>query len=185
MGYPRALPFSVSRGIISGKDFRSNGWVSYQQHDAAVNPGNSGGPLFNMRGEVVGVNSMIITQSGGFDGISYSITAADVQKAVAQYAKVGNISAAWLGVILQKSGGEAQFGVRIDAVRPDSPAAKAGLRAGDLLIGLDGASVAGDREEALTALAQTLRAKIPGDPLVVQVYRAGGVLSVTVSLSAK
>lgn len=185
MGYPRGLPFSVSRGIISGKDFRSNGWVSYQQHDASVNPGNSGGPLFNMRGEVVGVNSMIITQSGGFDGISYSITSNDVQKAVDQYAKVGNISAAWLGVILQSSGGDAQFGVRIDAVRPGSPAAKAGLAAGDLLIGLDGLSVAGDPEEALSALSNSLRAKIPGDSMEVQVYRAGGVVTVTVGLSVK
>ena len=182
-GHPRGLPFTVTRGIVSGVEFRSNGWVKYIQHDASVNPGNSGGPLFNMRGEVVGVNSMIMTQSGGFDGISYAITAADVQTALDQYAKVGNISPAWLGVILQQSGGASEFGVEIDGVRPASPAAAAGLRSGDILIGIDGASVAGDPEQALKGLAFTLRHKVPGDTMELQVYRNGGVVSLTVTLA--
>ncbi|MBI3297589.1 MAG: trypsin-like peptidase domain-containing protein [Elusimicrobia bacterium] len=185
MGYPRALPFSVSRGIISGTDFRSNGWVDYLQHDAAVNPGNSGGPLFNMSGEVIGVNSMIMTESGGFDGISYAITSADVQKALDQYATVGNISPAWLGVILERSGGDAPLGVRIDAVRPGSPAAAAGLEPGDLLIGLDGGSVAGDPVRALGALSAVLRSKTPNEILAVQVYRAGAVITLSVNLGRK
>ncbi|MBI5595931.1 MAG: trypsin-like peptidase domain-containing protein [Elusimicrobia bacterium] len=182
-GHPRGLPFTVTRGIVSGVEFRSNGWVKYIQHDASVNPGNSGGPLFNMRGEVVGVNSMIMTMSGGFDGISYAITAADVQAALDQYAKVGNISPAWLGVILQRGGGSSEFGVEVDGVRPESPAAKAGLKGGDLLIGIDGRSVAGDPEIALKALAVTLRHKMPGDAMQLQVYRNGGVVTMTVTLA--
>jgi serine protease Do len=185
MGHPRGLPFTVTRGIVSGTEFRNNGFVRYLQHDASVNSGNSGGPLFNMRGEVIGVNSMIITQSGGFDGISYAITAADVQKALDQYAAVGNISAAWLGAVFERTGGASPMGLTVDAVRPESPAAKAGLRPGDVVIGIDGASVAGDGQETLKALALTLRAKIPAQPVELQVYRSGGVVTVTVQLGAR
>lgn len=185
MGYPRALPFTVTRGIVSGTQFRSNGYVNYLQHDASVNPGNSGGPLFNMQGEVVGVNSMIMTESGGFDGISYAITSADVQAALDQYAKVGNISAAWLGAIFEKTGGNAEMGLTVDAIRDASPALKAGLRPGDVIIGVDGASIAGDPEEALGALHQALRSKIPSNGLELQVYRSGGVVTITVTLGAK
>ncbi|MDE2292086.1 MAG: PDZ domain-containing protein, partial [Elusimicrobia bacterium] len=149
-----------------------------------VNPGNSGGPLFDMQGEVVGVNSMIITESGGFDGISYAITSNDVKAALDLYARIGTIAPAWLGVVFDASGSGSDFGLRVDAVRPGSPAAAAGVRAGDVIIGLEGRPLAADAQGAFKALTLDLRAKVPGDALQLQVYRGGAVVDLSAKLTA-
>lgn len=186
MGHPRGLPFSVTRGIVSGLQFRNNGYVTYIQHDASVNPGNSGGPLFNMRGEVVGVNSMIITMSGGFDGISYAITAADLKEALAQFATTGNISTAWMGAIFYPSSPDApSFGAWVELVRPGSPAEAAGLRAGDVVVGVDGHRLANNPKQAAAQLAAILRAKKPTDTITLQVARDGQAETVNVTLGGR
>jgi len=87
MGYPRAMPFSVSRGIVSGNENRKAVLVRFYQTDAAVNPGNSGGPLVDMSGRVVGVNTQIASSSGGFEGIAFAISAGDLRDFIARQGK--------------------------------------------------------------------------------------------------
>lgn len=173
MGYPLGLPFSVTEGIVSGVGFRGNLHVSHLQHDAAVNPGNSGGPLFNAQGEVIAMNTAIATQGGGFDGVSFAIPAADIQKAMAQFAAKGHIASSWLGVIVDQ---RAQAGmmepvVRVEVVRPGSPADKAGLKAGDLIVGVGGEAFPADGQGALQGLARALAHSDPDAKVELSVIR--------------
>ena len=185
IGYPLGMPFSVSRGIVSGLGLRGNGYVTYIQHDAAVNPGNSGGPLFNQRGEVVGINAMIKSQGGGFDGISLAIASADLQKAVARYVSLGTISNPWLGAVFYPADPGLGSGPRVEAVRPGSPAALAGLRAGDTVVAVDGLPLPGEPAQDLVILGALLREKAPQDTVVLQVQRGRGTLTLTITLGAR
>jgi S1-C subfamily serine protease len=185
MGYPLGQPFTVTKGIISGLGFRGNGFIQFQQHDAAVNPGNSGGPLFNMQGEVVGINTQIVSPSGAFAGISRSITSSDLQAALAQYAKQGNISSSWLGAVFYPQDPSADgFGAGVEAVRPDSPAAQAGLLAGDVIVGVDGRGLPADATQAFGMLSALMRQKAPTDSITLQIDRDGTVMDIAVTLGA-
>ena len=187
MGYPLGLPFTVTSGIVSGKGgTRGNLFVTHLQHDAAVNPGNSGGPLFNERGEVIGMNTAIATQGGGFDGISFSVPSADIRKAVAQYQATGNINSSWIGVIVDRGAADApERGVLIEQVRPGSPAALAGLKAGDLVIAAAGHVLPDDAQASLQLLAQLLARSVPGSKVELSVVRANneGVSSLELTVT--
>ncbi|MFC1679403.1 S1C family serine protease [Elusimicrobiota bacterium] len=185
IGYPLGLPFSVSRGIVSGVGFRDSGHVDFIQHDAAVNPGNSGGPVFNAKGEVIGVNSQIMTQGGGFDGISYAISAADLKAALRQFSRIGNISSPWMGAIFYPGDPTSTHGAPVEAVRPGSPADKAGLRTGDVIVGIDGRPLKGPPPQNIALLRGSLRGKIPTDTMTLQVARGGQVVELSLSLRAK
>jgi len=185
MGYPLGQPFTVTKGIISGLGYRGNGFIQFQQHDAAVNPGNSGGPLFNMRGEVIGINTQIVSPSGAFAGISRSIRAEDLKAALAQFAAQGNISASWMGAIFYPSNPSADtFGAAVEQVRPGSPAEKGGLRAGDVIVGIDGHGLPADSAQAFGMLSAVMRAKSPTETITLQVDRAGTVTDIVVTLGA-
>jgi serine protease Do len=151
IGNPFGLGGSVSMGIISAKsrDINSGPYDDYLQTDAAINKGNSGGPLFNMKGEVVGVNTAIISPTGGSIGIGFAVPSDTVATVVDQLKQFGETQRGWLGVkiqtvtdeIAETLGVPENTGALISAVTPGSPAEKGGLEAGDVIMKFDGKDV--------------------------------------------
>lgn len=151
IGNPFGLGGSVSVGIISAKsrDINSGPYDDYLQTDAAINKGNSGGPLFNMQGEVIGVNTAIISPTGGSIGIGFAVPSDTVAKVVDQLKQFGEVRRGWLGVKVQTVTGDIaetlglpdNTGALIAAITPGSPAAKGGLEAGDVIVKFDGKDV--------------------------------------------
>ncbi len=191
MGYPLGEPLLVSQGIVSNHGSDTTLYVDMITVDAAINHGNSGGPLFNLRGEVVGMNSAIVTTNDGFLGIGKSISSADILRSLAQYDKTGNISTAYMGIIIDVVN-VPESGVLIDQVRPGSPAWDAGLRPGDVILGVDGEALPPAIEtgkEPILALMRTLGKRIPGQKLVLEVLHVdrtfAGRVTRTVTLESK
>ena len=164
IGNPFGLGGSVSLGIISARnrDINAGPYDDYFQTDAAINKGNSGGPLFNMNGEVVGVNTAIFSPSGGSVGIGFSVPANTAKNVVAQLVKFGETRRGWLGVKIQSvtpdlaetMGLDKAKGALVADVTPSSPSDKAGLKTGDVIIGFDGRSIA-DSKELPRVVAET------------------------------
>lgn len=151
IGNPFGLGGSLSAGIISAinRDINAGPYDSFIQTDAAINRGNSGGPLFNMKGEVIGVNSAIISPSGGSVGIGFSIPSNLATSVIAQLRQYGETRRGWLGVRIQAvtdelaeslSLGEAR-GALVSEVSPDGPADKGGVKVGDVIVTFDGKEV--------------------------------------------
>jgi serine protease Do len=151
IGNPFGLGGSVSLGIISAKsrDINSGPYDDYLQTDAAINKGNSGGPLFNMDGEVIGVNTAIISPTGGSIGIGFAVPSDTVLNVIDQLKQYGEVRRGWLGVkiqtvtddIAETLGVPENSGALIAAVTPESPASKAGLEAGDVIMKFDNKDV--------------------------------------------
>ncbi len=150
LGNPFDLGTTVTAGIISATERKGlgiNGREHFLQTDAAINPGNSGGALVNMNGEVVGINSAISTRSGGYDGVGFAIPANQARKIVDQLRKEGTVHRAFIGVTLDdlkpavKKALGITSGVSVMEVLPDSPAAKAGILSGDVIVSFDGKPV--------------------------------------------
>lgn len=185
-GYPRGLPLSFTAGIVSGTNDRDNMYVKRLQTDAPMNPGNSGGPLFSMEGEVVGVNTEIYSASGGSNGLGFVIIAPEVNFVMMQYAKTGNIATASLGIISDLSDPMApKSGLAIEYVRGGSAAEKAGLKRGDLIIGVGGETISEGGREAAGHVAAALSKMIPGEETTVKVLREDSPLEFTLSVDAK
>jgi serine protease Do len=151
IGNPFGLGGSVTVGIISAKqrDINSGPYDDYLQTDAAINKGNSGGPLFNMEGEVIGVNTAIISPTGGSIGIGFAVPSDTAVVVVDQLRQYGETRRGWLGVKIQTItddlaeayGVKENTGALVSSVTPDSPAAKAGIQDGDLILKFDGKDV--------------------------------------------
>ena len=151
IGNPFGLGGSVTVGIISAKqrDINSGPYDDYLQTDAAINKGNSGGPLFNMEGEVIGVNTAIISPSGGSIGIGFAVPSDTVVNVIDQLRQFGETRRGWLGVKIQTVtedlaeayGVKENTGALVASVTPDSPAAKAGIQDGDVILKFDGKDV--------------------------------------------
>ena len=144
VGNPFGLGGSVNAGIISarGRDIHSGPYDDYLQIDAPINRGNSGGPLFDASGHVIGVNTAIYSPSGGNIGIGFAIPAETVRDIVAELREYGQVSRGWLGVQIQHVTDEIAASLGLGDVRgtlvanvlDDSAAAKAGMRAGDVIL---------------------------------------------------
>jgi serine protease Do len=178
IGSPFGFNYTATQGIISGlgRSLPSGNYVPFIQTDAAVNPGNSGGPLFNLAGEVIGINSQIYSRTGGYQGVSFAIPI-DVAIDVADQLRVsGKVSRGWLGVLIQEVSADLaeSFGLHrpqgalIGQVMADSPAQKAGLKAGDIIVAFNGQSVGLSSE--LPPLVGRVR---PGKTAMVTVIRDG------------
>jgi serine protease Do len=154
MGNPLGQGFSLSAGIVSARNRALSGtYDDYIQTDAAINRGNSGGPLFNLDGEVVGVNTAILSPTGGSIGIGFSMAANVVERVVDQLEQYGETRRGWLGVRIQDvtddvaeaMGLEKAAGALVTDV-PEGPAAEAGMKSGDVIVSFDGHEVADTRE---------------------------------------
>jgi serine protease Do len=153
IGSPLGLDHSVTAGIISAterNDVQINDNVSFLQTDAAINPGNSGGPLIDLAGKVIGINTAIITQTGGYEGIGLAIPSVLAKRVVDGLIKDGKVTRGYLGVyigpmdteVARKLGLPNNHGARIAIVQPGGPASRAGLNVGDVIVKIAGADVA-------------------------------------------
>lgn len=205
-GSPFGFKFSMSEGIVSGLGRSTpgssipGGYTNYIQTDAAVNPGNSGGPLINTDGHVIGMNVAIATaqsigsspeDSGGDSaGISFAIPLGTIEPIVGQLIEYGEVSRGFLGINfsggtraggierVEFNDGSIQTGVRISAVVPNGPSDQAGLQSNDVIVSVEGSPII--TSEALVSLISSGR---PGDGVNVQIWREGVMLSKTVVLA--
>lgn len=178
IGNPFGLGGSVSIGIISAKsrDINSGPYDDYLQTDAAINKGNSGGPLFNMKGEVIGVNTAIISPTGGSIGIGFAVPSDTVAAIVDQLKTYGEVRRGWLGVkiqtvtdeIAETLGVPANTGALVSAVTPGSPAATGGLQSGDVIVTFDGKDVS-----TMRGLPKIVAQTPIGKTVAVEVLRKG------------
>lgn len=190
MGAPYGLGGTVTTGIISakGRNINAGPFDDFIQTDAAINRGNSGGPLFNADGEVIGVNTAIISPSGGSTGIGFAVPSDMVKTIVADLSDDGKIERGWLGVqlkpmsdeVAQVLGFDEGKGAVIERVLPETPAAKAGLQVGDIVMSFDGAEI-----ETLRDLTREVAGKSPGESFDMEVLRKGERTTISVTLATR
>lgn len=189
VGNPFGLGGTVTSGIVSamGRNINSGPYDSYIQTDAAINKGNSGGPLFNTAGEVVGMNTAIFSPTGGSVGIGFSVPAQTIQTVVAQLKDHGSVNRGWLGVMVQPVtddlaqalGMGSAKGEIVGSVQPDSPAAAAKLQSGDVIVAVNGTTV--DDKHGLPLLIAGIPA---GDSASLSILREGKAQEVKVTIGA-
>jgi serine protease Do len=190
IGNPFGLGGTVTAGIVSarGRDLGSGPYDDYLQIDAAVNRGNSGGPTFNLKGEVVGVNTAIYSQSGGNVGIAFAVPSNVVASVIDSLRSSGSVTRGWLGVGIQPveedmkeaMGLKEARGALVSEVHGSTPAAKAGIQNQDVILSLNGQDVADPRE--LTRMVGALK---PGSKAELKVWRGGSERDVTVELGKR
>lgn len=187
VGNPFGLGGTVTAGIVSarGREIGANRYDDFIQIDAAVNKGNSGGPAFNLNGEVVGVNTAIFSPSGGNVGIAFAIPAATASEIVEDLIGNGKVVRGWLGVQIQpvsqdiadSLGLDKASGAIVTEPQEDSPAAKAGIKSGDVITAVDGETVKNPR-----ALARMIAGFDPESDVNISVWRDGEAKDITVNL---
>ena len=186
IGSPYGFENSVTAGIVSAKSrsLPDATYVPFLQTDVAVNPGNSGGPLFNLAGEVIGINSQIYSRTGGYQGLSFAIPIEVAMNVKDQLMKHGHVTRGRLGVTVQEVnatlaesfGLDRPRGALVASVDPSSPAAKAGLKSGDIILQYNGNPI--ERSSDLPLLVANTA---PGQKSNVQVWRDGRNETFTVS----
>ena len=188
LGNPLGQGFSASSGIVSARNRELSGtYDDYLQTDAAINRGNSGGPLFNLNGEVIGVNTAILSPNGGSIGIGFSMASNVVSKVVAQLQEFGETRRGWLGVKIQDVtpdmaealGIASDHGAMVTDV-PDGPAKDGGMKSGDVITKFDGADIVDTRN-----LVRKVAEAASGKPVEVTVLRDGVETSLTVTLGRR
>ena len=186
IGSPFGLENTVTAGIVSAKKRDTGDFLPFIQTDVAINPGNSGGPLINMRGEVVGINSQIYSRSGGFQGISFAIPIDEAVRVSDQLRSSGRVTRGRIGVqigqvskeVAESIGLGQARGALVNAVEANSPAAKAGLEPGDVILKFDGREI--ERSVDLPRIVGNTK---PGNRSSMTVFRRGAQrdLSITVA----
>ena len=189
IGQPFGFENTVTSGIVSAKSrsLPGDSYVPFIQTDAAVNPGNSGGPLFNLKGEVIGVNSQIFSRSGGFQGLAFAVpidVAIQVKDQIQQY---GKVSHGRLGIAIQEVnqalaqnfGLKEPGGALVSTVEKGSPGAKAGLEPGDVILKLDGKEIS--RSGDLPPMVSSIK---PGTKITLEVWRNGSRKELTATVGA-
>jgi serine protease Do len=189
VGNPFGLGGTVTTGIVSarGRDIGASQYDDFLQIDAPINKGNSGGPTFNLDGEVVGVNTAIYSPSGGSVGLAFAIPSETVHSVVAQLEQDGRVTRGYLGVQVQPLTKDladslelsSEKGALVEGVPEDTPATKAGLKAGDVITAVNGEAVASARE-----LSRKIAAVKPGSRVELTYWRRGKEQSAEVELVA-
>ena len=189
IGNPLGQGFSVSAGIISARNrtLRSGPYDDFIQTDAAINRGNSGGPLFNMNGEVIGVNTAIISPNGGSIGLGFSMSSRVVGRVVKQLKEYGETRRGWLGVQIQDIDSDMAEALGLDEVSgalvsgvPEGPGADAGIQSGDVIISFDGVEVE-DTRGLVTAVGNADVGKV----VRVIIFRDGKTKTIKVTLGRR
>ncbi|MEO7114937.1 MAG: Do family serine endopeptidase [Caldimonas sp.] len=178
IGSPFGFENSVTAGVVSakGRSLPGDGYVPFIQTDAAVNPGNSGGPLLNARGEVIGINSQIYSRSGGYEGLSFAIPIDVAEQVKDQIVATGHASHARLGVAIQEVNQTLADSFKLDSpegalvsnVEPGSPADKAGLKSGDVIRKVNGHTIVSSGD-----LPSLIGQSAPGTVISMDVWRQG------------
>lgn len=182
------LARTVTAGIVSAKGRSNVGLADYEdfiQTDAAINPGNSGGALINLHGELVGINTAIATQSGGFQGIGFAVPINMASKVMDALIEEGKVVRGWLGVYIQDIdsnltkalGLPSQDGALVSSVSEGSPADAAGIESGDVILAIDGQEV-----RNVTQLRNEVASRSPGSTPELKVWRDGDERTITVEL---
>jgi serine protease Do len=185
IGSPFNLDNTVTAGIVSAKQRDTGDYLPLIQTDVAVNPGNSGGPLINMRGEVVGINSQIYSRSGGYMGISFAIPIDEATRVAEQLRANGRVIRGRIGVqitpvtkdVAESIGLGKPIGALVRSVEAGGPAEKAGIEAGDIITKVDGRAV-----EKSTDVQRMIGNTKPGSRTVLQIFRRGSHRDVTVTV---
>ena len=187
VGNPFGLGGTVTAGIVSasGRDIGNGPYDDFIQIDAPINKGNSGGPAFDMNGNVIGVNTAIYSPSGGSVGIGFDIPASTAKLVVAQLKDKGVVTRGWLGVQVQPVNAEIADslglkearGAIVDNPQDNSPAAKAGIEAGDVITAVNGTAIKDSRD-----LARTIATLAPGTSVKLDVIHKGAAKTVTLAL---
>ncbi|OOY24624.1 trypsin [Thioclava sediminum] len=190
IGNPFGLGTSVSTGIVSakGRDLKSGPFDNYIQTDAAINKGNSGGPLFDAQGEVIGMNTAILSPTGGSVGIGFSVPSDTIKGVVADLQNDGTVKRGFLGVQIQPVsediaaalGLDKPEGVLVADVSSDTPAKKAGLKRGDIIVGVDGKPMKEPRD-----LTRAIGSDAPGTEVQLSLLRANKPLTLSVTLDER
>jgi serine protease Do len=189
-GNPFGLTSSVTAGIVSarGREIGAGPFDDFIQIDAPINPGNSGGPTFNMDGQVIGVNTAIVSPTGGSVGIGFAVPSEIAARIVADLQAKGRIDRGWLGVSVQDgpvAGTAAAIagragGVTIAAIDRSGPGARAGLRPGDVVT-----AVNGDRVDSARGLIKAVAATAPGNQVKLSVRRGAQNMEVPVTVGRR
>lgn len=187
IGAPFGFENSVTVGVVSakGRMLPNESYIPFIQTDVAVNPGNSGGPLFSTRGEVVGINSQIYSETGGYMGISFAIPIGIAMNIAQQLREKGSVTRGRIGVQIQELtvelassfGLEEPRGALVAGVEQGGPAAQAGIKPGDILLSLDGEAV-----ESAADLARFVAGTQPGNTAAVEIWREGKKLQAKVQV---
>ncbi|OLL28664.1 peptidase [Burkholderia sp. SRS-W-2-2016] len=190
IGSPYGFDSTVTSGIISAKSrsFSDDSPIPFIQTDVPVNPGNSGGPLFNLNGEVIGINSMIYSRTGGFQGLSFAIPIDAAMHVKDQLVRTGHVTRGRIGVGVQPLSADkakalglnANGGVLVGSVDPSGPAQAAGLRQGDVIVGVNGKHI-GSATELVGQVAQLS----PGSDATISVWRNGAERKLSVTIGAQ
>ena len=187
IGNPHGLGGTVTTGIVSARnrDIRSGPYDDFIQTDAPINKGNSGGPLFNIDGQVIGVNTAIISQTGGSIGLGFSIPSLQVKRVIEQLREFGTTKRGWLGVVIQHVSKEiaesmnleTTYGALVSNVYEDSPADKAGVKVGDIILKVNNIDIKNSRQ-----LTRVIANQKVNSTAKIEVWRRGKIVSLNVTL---